>query len=158
MANYANNNSNAAAPALQAIAAAYKSLLTVRSTTGALRRGKVFDFMFGTNGTPADNFMEFDISRITVDGTGVAAVANALDPADVAALSTSEINYTAEPTVTASSTVFYLGINQRASYRWVAAPGSELVWPSTANNGFAARARSASYTGTATAGWLFQEQ
>lgn len=24
---------------------------------------------------------------------------------------------------------FYVGVNQRAKYRWVAAPGSEIVWP-----------------------------
>ena len=102
--------------------------------------------------------MEFDVSRITANGTGTAVTPVALDPADAAAASTANANYTAEPTVTASSSGFYVGINQRASYRWVAAPGSELVAPATANNGFTVRVRSGGYTGTATAEALFQEQ
>jgi hypothetical protein len=95
---------------------------------------------------------------MTAAGTGTASTPNPLDPADVACLTTSVINYSAEPTVTANSSVFALSINQRASYRWVAAPGSEFVWPSTATNGLVCRALSGGYTGTATAETLFQEQ
>jgi len=155
MANYAVNNKNAGTQ--QAISSSYKTLAALFSSA-TVRRGKLYDFMFGTNGTPADNPMEFDISRMTVDGTGTATTPNPLDPADASALTTSKSNYTAEPTVTAASSVFYLGINQRASYRWVAAPGSELVWPATSANGLVMRALSTGYTGTATAEGLFQEQ
>ena len=158
MANYSINNNNAASPAQQNLTSTYKTLVGVASTSGSLRRGKLYDFMFGTNGTPADNYMEFDVSQQTAAGTGTASTPQPLDPADVAALTTGIINCTAEPTVTASSSRFYLGINQRASYRWVAAPGSEIVWPSTAANGLVGRARSGGYTGTATSEFLFQEQ
>jgi hypothetical protein len=142
----------------QAVAASYKTLVSMFATTGALRRGKIYDILIGTNGTPADNYLEWDVSRMTADGTGTAITPNALDPADAAALGTSKANYTVEPTVTASSSAFYVGVNQRASYRWVAALGSELVYPASANNGFVGRARSGGYTGTATFKALVEEQ
>ena len=147
MAKYAIGNDLAGSQ--QALATGYKTLISMYAGTTA-RRGKIYDLLIGTNGTPADNYLEWDVSRMTVDGTGSAVTPNALDPADAAALGTSKANYTVEPTVTASSSVFYVGVNQRASYRWVAAPGSELVYPATANNGFVGRARSGGYTGTAT--------
>lgn len=142
----------------QAVAASYKTLVSMFATTSALRRGKIYDILIGTNGTPADNYLEWDVSRMTADGTGTAITPNALDPADAAALGTSKANYTVEPTVTASSSAFYVGVNQRASYRWVAAPGSELVYPASANNGFVGRTRSGGYTGTATFKALVEEQ
>jgi hypothetical protein len=157
MANYSVNNGLAGT--LQAITSTYKSLTEATALTATPRRVKIFDVTFGTLGTPADQTYEFDISRATTIGTGTAAVPVPLDPADAAALTVGTVNHTVEPTVTATSSVFYLGINQRASYRWVAAPGSELVSPATALNGFVMRARSASGgTATATAAFLFQEQ
>lgn len=156
MANFATNNTLAGTQ--QNMAAAYKTLITVYNAASPLRRIKIFDILVGTNGTPADNYVEWDVSRMTVAGTGSAATPLPLDPADAACATLSQANLTAEPTVTAGSDVFYVGVNQRASYRWVAAPGSELVAPATAANGFVLRARSAGYTGTATGHLYFQEQ
>lgn len=157
MANYSANNINAGTQ--QAVAATYKTLLSLTASSGtALRRFKIYDVLMGTNGTPADNFMEYDISRQTVAGTGTTTTSNALDPADTAALTVGLSNLTVEPTVTAASSVFYVGVNQRASYRWVAAPGSELVAPATNLAGFAFRTRSGGYNGTATVTEMFQEQ
>jgi len=156
MANYAATNSNAGTQ--QAIAATYKSLIGLNAATSpALKRFKVYDILVGTNGTPADNFVEWDVSRMTAAGTGTALTPNPLDPADSATAIAGTANYTVEPTVTASSSVFYVGVNQRASYRWVAAPGSELVAPATNLAGFVLRARSGGYTGTATGEMLFLE-
>ena len=144
----------------QAIAASYKTLLTTYASSGtqALRRGKWFDVMFGTNGTPADNYMQWDISRITASGTATAGTINPLDTADASAAALSGINNTGEPTVTSSSSLINIGVNQRASYRWVAAPGGELMFPATASNGLALRALSGGYTGTATGTTHFEEQ
>lgn len=157
MANYAVNNGLAGT--LQAITSTYKTLMAVTAQTTSLRRIKVYDVMFGTLGTPADQTYEFDISRQTAAGTSTAITPVALDPADAAAFTVGSANFTAEGTITATSSVFYLGINQRASYRWVAAPGSELVGPATNLAGLAIRTRSVSGgTATATAAFLFQEQ
>lgn len=155
MANYSANNINAGTQ--QANSATYKTLLSLTSSA-TVRRIKVYDLLVGTNGTPADNFMEWDVSRQTVAGTGTALTPTILDPGDGVALSAGLANLTVEPTVTAASTLFYVGVNQRASYRWVAAPGSELVGPATSAAGFAFRVRSGGYTGTSTLTALFQEQ
>ena len=156
MAKYAFNNEMGGTQ--QALSSSYKTLGLVFATSGSLRRGKVFDLLFGTNGTPADNELEWQVARMTADGTETAVTPNALDPADAACLATAKANATAEPTVTANSDLLYVPINQRASYRWVAAPGSELVYPATAASGIVVRAKSAGYTGTAGAHLLFEEQ
>lgn len=156
MADFAINNSLGGTQ--QNVSSTYKTILTVTAAASNARRGKVYDLLVGTNGTPADNYMEYDISRQTASGTATVITANALDPADSTLTSLCAANATAEGTVTANSSVFYVGVNQRASYRWVAAPGSELVFPATANNGFAQRTRSGGYTSTVTSAMLVQEQ
>jgi len=157
MAKYEANN--ALGGTQQSLSSTYKTLLSLNASSAtALRRAKVYDVLIGTNGTPADNYMEWDVSAMTAAGTGTGVTPNKLDPADGAALTVATANYTAEPTVTASSSLFYIGVNQRASYRWVAAPGSELVIPATNLAGLVLRARSGGYTGTATGAMLFEEQ
>ena len=158
MANFSLTNGSTVLGTQQAITTTSKSLLEVGGAQSAPRRGKIYDILVGTNGTPADNYMEWDVSRITGVSTGSSTVGLLLDPADAAILATTVINSTTEPTVTAGSQVFYVGVNQRASYRWVAAPGSELVWPATSCAGFTLRTRSGGYTGTATGSILAQEQ
>lgn len=142
MALYTGNNDLAGTK--QAITTSYKTLLAYTAATASLRRFKVYDVMVGTLGTPADQSYDFDISRQTAAGTATTITLLALDPADAACDTVGAANATAEGTITATSSVFYIGMNQRASYRWVAAPGSELVAPATNLAGFALRARSAS--------------
>jgi hypothetical protein len=182
MANFGITNSTAmgGGNTQQAMAATYKTLIVCGNSTattaalgaGMLRRGKLYDILVGTNGTPADNFMEFDCTRVTL-GTTPAGITTTLitslssnfglDPADNGNfVNAAAINSTAEVGITATTEVWYVGVNQRASYRWVAAPGSELVWPAvssaTASGGLALRSRSGAYTGTATGNILWQEQ
>lgn len=148
MANYAT--SNGLAGTLQAITSTYKTLLALTAATATLRQGRLYDVTFGTLGTPADQSYEFDISRQTGAGTSTAVTPVPMNPADAVSGTVGSANFTAEGTITATSSMFYLGINQRASYRWVAAPGSELFWPATNLAGLAMRTRSVS-GGTATA-------
>lgn len=158
MANYAVGTINGGGTQ-QSLTSTYKTQIAMAAASGtALRRFKIYDMLFGTNQTPADNYIEYDVSRQTAAGTGTATTPQALDPADAAALTVCLNCLTGEPTVTANSSDFYVGVNQRASYRWVAAPGSELVAPATNLAGFAFRARSGGYTGTIAATILFQEQ
>lgn len=157
MAKYAA--SNLLGGTQQSMAATYKTLLSLNAASGtALRRLKVYDLLIGTDGTPADNAMNWDVSRMTAAGTATAMTPNPLDPADGAALTVANANYTIEPTVTANSQLFGVGINQRASHRWVAAPGSEIVVPAVNLAGLVIRAKSAGYTQTATTMALFEEQ
>jgi len=160
MANFAiTNGSTSGGGTQQATAAAYTgALLGITSSGTTLKRAKIYDVLIGTNGTPADNFVEWDISRVTASSTSTALAPTALDSADSASLLNVTVNSSTFGTITTGSNVFYIGVNQRASYRWVAAPGSELVSPATSSNGFQLRCRSAAYTGTATGTILFQEQ
>lgn len=162
MANYAVTNSTFEGGVAQQAITANTSQgatisITASSTSGPLRRGKVYDVLVGTAGTPADAYVEWSIARITTNSTATAFVATPLDPADGTALSVVTINSTTMGTVTAGSELWYVGVNQRASYRWVAAPGSELVWPATSSNGLVLRAKG-SATVTPTGTILFQEQ
>jgi len=110
------------------------------------RRGKVYDVLMGCSGTPADNPFLWTMGRITTQGTGSAVVAYPLDPADAAALADVLENHGGgtEPTYTANQTLLSIPLNQRATFRWVAYPGGELVYPATANNGFGLRTPTAS--------------
>lgn len=148
MANYAA--SNGLAGTLQAITSTYKTLLALTAATATLRQGRLYDLEFGTLGTPANQTYEFDLSRQTAAGTSTAVTPVALNPNDAASGTVGSANFTAEGTITATSSMFYLGINQQASYRWVASPGSEIFWPATNLAGVALRTRSVS-GGTATA-------
>lgn len=181
MANFSVANSTAigAGNVQQAISATYKSLLVAGNSSattaaaggGFYRRGKLYDILVGTNGTPADNYMEFDVALATlgttpagITGSLVSSVSSnfGLDPADTTFISALQINSTAEVGITANTEKWFCPVNQRASYRWVAAPGSEIVYPAnssgTGNNALVLRARSGGYTGTAGATILVNEQ
>jgi hypothetical protein len=155
MPNYAINNELGGTQ--QNLTSTYKTLVAATAQTTGLKRFKVYDILIGTDGTPADNAIDFDVVRQTAAGTSTPVVPQALDPADGAAVTVGSVNFTAEGTTTSSSQVLFLGINQRASYRWVCAPGSELVAPATNLAGFAMRMKSAAYTSTATCATVISE-
>jgi len=52
-----------------------------------------------------------------------------------AALTAGGSNHTVEPTYTAGAFLLTVDLNQRATFRWVAPPGGELVTPATNANG-----------------------
>lgn len=181
MANFSISNSTAmgAGNTQQSVSATYKSICiagnssatTATAGTGANRRGKLYDILIGTNGTPADNFMEFDVASITlgttpsgITGTLISSISSGftLDPADFSVIAALQINSTSEVGISPLNEKWYVGINQRASYRWVAAPGSEILYPAnssaTGTNGLSLRVRSGGYTGTATGNVMIQEQ
>lgn len=105
------------------------------STTQA-RRGRIYDLVFGSEATPADAALAWTVQRYTAKGTGTAVTPSALDPADAAFLGEATENSTIEPTYTANLVMLSVSLNQRATFRWVAAPGGELVYPATTANGF----------------------
>lgn len=164
MANYAATNGSSAGAGTIATTLGSTfgapSVLSVGCSTGTPRRGKVYDVLVGTQTTPADAVVEWQIIEVTTVSTGSATgtsfAARKLDAADAAALSVCTANSTGSGTVVPPNS-WYVGMNQRASYRWVAAPGSELVWPATASAGYTLQARGTSGIGL-TATWYFQEQ
>lgn len=156
MARYALGTQNGGTP--QAMTTTFKTLAAITSSTGAstLRRGWIYDVSVGTDGTPADNAMTYQIDRQTTLGTGTTG-STPLDSSDAVALLVCTNNYTVEPTITASTAMWTLGVNQRASYRLVLAPGGEFIVPATNVNGIGLRAKSPAYTGTATGSMNFWE-
>jgi len=131
----------------QATTATYMTQVGLSAQTTGLTSAAVNDIEFGASGTPADNYMEYDVSRSTTVGTGTAATPLAVDGSKRAASTVATVCHTAEPTVTANSSLLYIPVNQRASYRWVAIPGCELIIPATNLYGLAIRSRSGAYTG-----------
>lgn len=100
------------------------------------RRGKIYDLIFGSEGTPADNAFQWVVQRVSAAGTSTSVTPQPLDPADAATEADAGENHTIEPTYTANAVLLSISINQRATFRWVASPGGELVYPATASNGF----------------------
>lgn len=148
MARYTAGTGHGGTP--QNLTTTYKTLVSLTAATGAttLRKAWIYDVMFGTDGTPADNTVTYKIDRQTTVGTATSIVPSPLETTDAAALITANANNTIEPTVTAATILLEMATNQRASYRWVAAPGGELVVPATNTTGLGARAKSPAYTST----------
>jgi hypothetical protein len=176
------NSTNPAGGAQVTMTTSYLGIIAVYASTGntnqttfsnpqALKRGRLYDILIGTNGAPADNFLEWEVCRVSAgtsfpqSGT-VSSVSSAymLDLAD-AAFGSGVVANTSQGSSAiysrAGAQAWYVGINQRASYRWVAAPGSEIVWPANSSttgfNGLALDARSGAYTGTVTATIMVSE-
>lgn len=185
MANYSLSNSTGITygTSCQAMTTTYKSIITAGNGSsnalsgfyGAtvaspynLRRGKIYDILIGQPATPADTYLQWDMMRLSATGSSGNTFAGALtsastlfaaDPADGGANSFFVANSSIETNVTAIADVWSVAINQRASYRWVAAPGSELVYAAVSSAALALRALGAgSYTGQVSATVMLTEQ
>ena len=121
------------------------TLTLINLTGGTTIRANIYDFMIGSDATPADFAGEFVICRSTstgtIDGGGATLAENPLDPLTVAATAAGlGGTFGTPPTVggpPVTTPLLMLGLNQRATFRWVAAPGSELITAATASNGIA---------------------
>lgn len=169
MALYSVTNSTGLA-AQAAVAATDITLVAIIASTIApapviqLSRAKVYDLLVGTVGTPADNSMFWSFQRATAGSTPAYAgyassVALQLDSADATTKMAVITNSSIETSFTYTATTYpwYVGVNQRASYRWVAAPGSEIVLAATSSAGGGLRTRSPAYTGNASATVMWSE-
>ncbi len=159
MARYNLANNDIAINSQQNMTTTYKSLVQINAATGAttLRRGWIYDISVGVDGTPADNVMNWIVNRNSTQGTGTTHVPAPLDGGDAACLLAGRVNHTIEPTVTDQTGLLQVACNQRASYRWVAAPGGEFIVPAVDVNGIGVRAKSPAYASTATASMSFWE-
>ncbi len=120
---------------LRRTASTTASLGSIAAPASAMRRGELYDLIFGSEAAAADNPFLYVLQRFTAAGTSTAVTPQPLDPADAAAVSVAGQNHTVEPTYTASQILLDLALNQRASFRWWASDTGRLVYPATANNG-----------------------
>lgn len=108
------------------------TIMEMRSATTI--RPKVYDLVVGSDATPADNAAEYNLQRTTTVGSGGTALTpQALDPGDPASLAAGREADSVEPAYTANAIMLQWAQNQRATFRWVAAPGGEIVLPAAAN-------------------------
>jgi hypothetical protein len=119
-------------------------------------RPKVFEFEFGSSVAPADYASNVQLMRMTTavpTGGNIAVAGLALDPGDPASIATGYSANTGGTTL--SSILLQIGVNMRATFRWVAAPGKEIVLPATnpVGVGLCVSAQSTSYTPDATLLW-----
>lgn len=156
MAQYGFNNQLGGTP--QSLSSSYKTILAVTAATGAatLRRGWIYEFEIGPDNVPnaTDCPVSWDISAQTAAGTASSITPQPVDQGggDAAAQLTYVANATAEGTITANSSIFYLGLNQRASQRWIARDKASCIIVAAVNlKGWAMRAKSPNYTSTV--GW-----
>jgi hypothetical protein len=158
MALYSMNNTQAGSQ--QNLSSSYKTLCSLTAATGAttLRRGFIYEWEVGLDGAPnsTDCAVIWDWSRQTTLGTGTSNTPSPLDFNDAAALLVSTVNYTVEPTITAS--LMTVALNQRNSQRWIARDDrSALIVPATNVAGIAGRAKSPTYASTAVMTEFFSE-
>ncbi len=133
-----------------AVSSSLQACLDLQGTAAV--RPMLYDFMVGQDGTPpADNAIVWTIERFTVAPTDTAVVPVAMEPGDPAATAVAGEDGGTTGTITAATEFLHLPINQRASYRWVAAPGGEIICPASATNGITMRVSSPAYTSTARA-------
>ncbi len=134
------------------------SLSTVIANVAATTvKPRVYEWIFGTAGTPADNAMVYTVQRHSAIGTGDTLTEQPLDPDDPAALSACTGNHSGEPTYTANLMLLVVALNQRATFRWVAPPRGEMTLAASATAGVGLQTIHTSYTGLYN-GQLFWEE
>lgn len=105
-------------------------------SSATVRRIKWFSFGIACTAASNDGVHSYIVRRVTASATGTAVTPRPLDPADAAALSTSEHLITADHGSFATGEELYREpLNGRASWQWNANPGRELVTPATSASG-----------------------
>lgn len=106
-------------------------------TGAATIRPRIYEILMGSDAV-ASNAAKYAFQRGTARGTQSTSVTpQALEPSDPGATCTWDNTWSVNPTLTGSAFLWTLGLNQQITYRWLAAPGKELIMPATAGAGLA---------------------
>ena len=150
------SNQNAGTP--QNLASTYKTILVATAATGAttLRRGWIMEWEIGADAVPNSTdcpiSWSFDTQTNAGTATSLTPLPNDIGGGDAAALLVYAANATAEGTITAASNLWYMGLNQRASYRiQMRDEWSAPIVPAVNLKGIAMRAKSPNFASTV--GW-----
>ena len=101
----------------------------------AVTRGKIYEILIACE-TAIDAMMRHTVRRFdTAEGSGTGFTPIKLDPDGPAAQMTCIADLTVEPTYIADAFLIRVPVNARATFRWVAAPGGELLVPAAINEG-----------------------
>lgn len=157
MATYILNNQNAGTPQNigTTLGAATGTILGATAVTGAttLRRIWIMEWEIGASSVPnaTDCPILWDISQQTAAGTitSITPIPNDQGGGDAAALGTYTANGTVAGTVTASTSAWFMGLNQRASYRvQMRDEYNSIIVAATNAKGWVFRAASPNYAST----------
>ena len=124
---------------------------SVLTAAASMRRFALYEAIFGSEATPADVANLWTLNKRTGTATGGTAPSIVtLDESDTLAAT---LVANQAPTSNGGGTGVKLSVplNAKATFRWVAVPGGELIAPATASNGIAAATPTAGSTGAITA-------
>jgi hypothetical protein len=108
-------------------------------TSAATIRPHVYELVFGSSATPADQAFNMQVNRYTAAGTATSVTPQALNTSDPASLASAGEDHTVEPTYTAGAVMLSFSINQQSTFRWAVPPEEGIVLPATAANGVGLR-------------------
>ncbi len=111
-----------------------QTLVNVFSVAG-VARGKINNIIVSSGAAPDDQANNFEVKRTTgvgVEGAGVTP--EPMDPDTVASSFDAGEGHGTEPTED-TPILLAFSLNQRATFSWLANPGSEIILPATTNNG-----------------------
>ena len=112
-----------------------QTLVNIFSVAG-VSRGKINNIIVSSGAAPDDQANNFEVKRTTAVGTeGAGVTPHPLDPDTKPSAFDAGEGHSVEPTETASSEMLAFSLNQRATFSWLANPGSEIILPATTNNG-----------------------
>ncbi len=137
--------------------AAVNTLISL-TNEAILFRFSLYEWMIGSASTaPADVALAWKLARTSVAGTagGATDAPSPLDGIDIAARVQSHQAPTTEPT--SGVELMEIGVNERATFRWVAAPGGELITDGTESDGLSLRVLHASDTDLVQGTVMFEE-
>lgn len=134
------------------------SLGTVYCPATLMKRFGIYDLEIGSDATPADAVLRWELTRHSTVGTiGAAVTAQPNDPADATAVTLAAQAHSVDPTL--GVVLKAIPLNQRATFRWMAYDrDDQLIVPATANNGIAIRTPISSSLVSAYASVGFEER
>jgi hypothetical protein len=107
-------------------------------TGGTAGRLSLYHLILGSAATPGNQAGLFALRRTSARGTqSTSFTPKPLDPADVACNATFDLTWSADPTVTASSDLLEIPVNQQATFQWMVDPSYGIKVPATSGAGLA---------------------
>jgi hypothetical protein len=103
------------------------------------RRMSIYMITVGSEASPADQALLWQVQRITAAGTNTAVTPMQLDPGDALTEQDAGENHSVEPTYTANTIVLNVAANQKATVLWQTLPELGIITPATAANGLGIR-------------------
>ena len=104
-------------------------------TTSNTQRLRLQEVIVGSDAaTLGTSNFRFEVQRSTTNPTGTSITPQPLDLAD-ASTATVFSNLSANGTLVSGAVLLTIPLNEQATFRWIAVPGSEIIIPGTANSG-----------------------